>query len=281
MYKAVIFYFSGTGNTWWVADKIKKQLDANNINADTVSIEKTDSKKADWWIKTADLIFFGWPVYDCDLPEPMKNFIDNLKPVEKGKHIHTFCTQMGFSGDGAWNYHKHFQKKGLIIDSTQHYVMPSNLSHLGGIFGTPENEARIKEIIADCEKQVEKNMHELLIGKAKIKGKYSFLLGALFRLPYRFLYKRYQKQVGVDKNRCNSCGLCAALCPSDNIIMSEYPEFEGKCSLCMRCYAICPETAITVNGKSRDTAKTVKPYLIQDRRFRQSILKQYKHLFID
>jgi flavodoxin/Pyruvate/2-oxoacid:ferredoxin oxidoreductase delta subunit len=274
VYKAVIFYFSGTGNTWWVAEKIKKQLDANNINADTVSIEKADAKKADWWIKSSDLIFFGWPVYDCDLPEPMKNFIDNLKPIEKGKHIHTFCTQMGFSGDGAWSYHKHFEKKGLIIDSAQHYIMPSNLSHLGGVFGTPEKETRIKEIVKNCEKQIERNMIELLVGKAEIKGRYSYPLGVILRIPYRLLYKKYQKQAGVDKKRCNSCGLCSLICPSGNIKMNEYPEFEGKCSLCMRCYSMCPEYAITVKGKSRNINKYGKPYLIHDRRFRQSILKE-------
>jgi flavodoxin/ferredoxin len=275
VYKAVIFYFSGTGNTWWVADKIKKLLDSNNINADTVSIEKADAKKADWWIKTADLIFFGWPVYDNGLPEPMKDFINNLKPIVKGKHIHTFCTRMGISGDGARSYYNLFKKKGLIIDSTQRYIMPSNMSHIGGIFGTPKNEARILEIIDNCGEQVERNILKLLVGKAETKEKYSYPPSILFRIPYLLLFKKYKEQAGVDKKRCNSCGLCSLICPSDNIQMNEYPEFAGKCSLCMRCYAMCPEYAITVKGKSRDVNKTGKPYLIHDRRFRQSILKQY------
>lgn len=58
MHKAAIFYFSGTGNTWWVADKIKKQLDNMNINAEIVSIDSIDKKKANWWIKSSDLVFF-------------------------------------------------------------------------------------------------------------------------------------------------------------------------------------------------------------------------------
>lgn len=274
MYKAVIFYFSGTGNTWWVADKIKRQLDSKNVNADTVSIERVDTKKADWWIKTADLIFFGWPVYCSDLPEPMKKFIDNLQVIEKGKHVHTFCTQMGFSGDGAWQYHKHFEKKGLTIDSAQHFIMPSNISSSSGIFGSPKKETDGLKILDKCDKMIERYVRDLLMGKSKIMGKYSYVLGSLQRAPYGIFYKKFQRQVGVNKERCSSCGICARICPAGDINMKEnYPEFSGKCELCFRCYAFCPVSAITVNGKSRDMKKQGKPYLIHDKVFRTSILK--------
>ena len=41
MKKCVIFYFSGTGNTKWVADNVKESLDSRNIEAKAVSIEST------------------------------------------------------------------------------------------------------------------------------------------------------------------------------------------------------------------------------------------------
>ena len=273
MYKAVIFYFSGTGNTWWVADSIKKQLDLNNINADTVSIEDIDAKKANWWIKTADLILFGWPVYGSDLPEPMKKFIDNLRVIEKGKHIHTFCTQMGFSGDGAWLYHKNFEKKGLIIDSAQHFIMPSNISIYRGIFGALRNEERIAEIMEKCGKQIDRYISGLLMGKTRIRGRYSYPLGILMRAPYRLVYKKYQNLNGADKTKCNLCGICANLCPVGNISMEKYPKFAGKCALCLRCYAFCPESAITYKGKSYNTKTMGKPYSIHDKRFKSTITK--------
>jgi len=124
MYKAVIFFFSGTGSTWWVADRIQKQLDARGINADIVPMDSVDPKKADWWIKSADLVLFGWPVYDGDMPAPVKAFVDSLLVVEKGKHIHTFCTATGFSADGAVRYRRRFAAKGLIIDSAAHFKLP-------------------------------------------------------------------------------------------------------------------------------------------------------------
>ncbi len=273
MFRSVIFYFSGTGNTWWAADRIKKQLDANNINADTVSIDKVDSKKANWWIKTADLVFFGWPVYGSDMPEPMKAFIDNLLPVEKGKHIHTFCTQMAFSGDGAWFYHKHFENKGLIIDSARHFIMPSNISVWRRGLGAPRDKDKISKIMARCEKRIESYISNLLIGKYRVMGKRSYPLGMLQRAPYRLVYKRFRNVVGVNKDRCTNCGICASLCPSENIVISGFPDFKGKCSLCFRCYSFCPESAITYKGRSYDKEDNGRPYLVQDKRFKPSVIK--------
>ncbi len=273
MFKAAIIYFSGTGNTWWAADKIKKQLDSRNINADIVSIDTLDAKKANWWIKTADLVIFGWPVYGSDLPEPMKKFIDGLMPVTKGKHVHTFCTQMKFSGDGAWLYHKNFEKKGLIIDSAAHFIMPSNVSVYRHVINPPKSKEKIDSIIEKCGQQIEKYVEELLTGKSKIQGKNSYLLGILQRGPYRLFYKQFQDLLGIDETRCNKCGICAQLCPSDNIKMKDFPEFAGKCALCLRCYTFCPKSAITYKNKSRNLEKCGKPYRIADKRFKPNLLK--------
>jgi flavodoxin/ferredoxin len=268
VYRSVIFYFSGTGNTWWVADKIKKQLDARNINADTVSIDSLDAKKTNWWIKTADLVFFGWPVYFSDVPEPMKRFIGNLLPIEKGKHIHVFCTQAAFSGDGAWVSRKLFKEKGLTVDSAHHFTMPSNKKLYSGAAG----DDKTAKIMERCEDQIERYIENLLIGKARVKGKHSHALGTLQRASFGMFKKTY-KQLGVDKTRCTRCGLCTQLCPSGNITMSEYPEFADRCSHCLRCYALCPVSAVTCNGRLFDTERSGKPYAVHDKRFKPALLK--------
>ncbi|MGI5849527.1 MAG: EFR1 family ferrodoxin [Christensenellales bacterium] len=272
MYRAVVFYFSATGNTWWVADKIKKELDAKNINADTVSIDSIDARKANWWIKTADLIFFGWPVFGCDLPEPMKRFIGGLYINEKGKHIHTFCTQKLYSFDGAWLYHKFFKNKGLIIDSAEHFKMPNH----NPLFGTAHaciNEKKNAKIMNNCERQIAQYVNKMMIGRSKIKGRCSYPLGMLCRGLSRVFSRRHYFSLGVDNDRCDLCGLCESLCPVSNISMAPYPQFAEKCAHCMRCYAFCPACAITVNGKLRDINKSGVPYTLNDKRFKPIMLK--------
>ena len=259
MYRAVILFFSGTGNTWWVADRIKKQLDQRGINADTVSVDTLTPQKADWWIRSADLVLFGWPVYGSDMPAPMKQFVNTLPVVEKGKHIHVFCTQMIFSGDGAWHYHRHFKDKGLVIDSTEHFFMPSNLSG-------SKSEQHYHRVMDRCGRRVDNYVEQLMMGHARIRGRYSTWLGALQRVPYRWVYGRMQQWIRIDAAKCTGCGLCAKLCPVQNIKIEGKAQALGHCALCMRCAAFCPARAISILG-----VRT--PYALYDKRFRSSMLK--------
>lgn len=203
----------------------------------------------------------------------MKKFIDNLLVIKKGKHVHTFCTQMAYSGDGAWCYHKNFEKKGLIIDSTVHFIMPSNLSVFKRFLAPAKNIKKINRIMDKCEKHIESYIEELMTGQTSLVGKHSYLLGILQRGPYRLFYKRFQNLLSIDEARCTKCGLCASLCSSNNIKMKVYPKFAGECSQCLRCYAFCPNSAIRVYGKSRNVEKTGKPYTLHDSRFKPDMLK--------
>jgi Formate hydrogenlyase subunit 6/NADH:ubiquinone oxidoreductase 23 kD subunit (chain I) len=259
VYRAVVFFFSGTGNTWWVADRIKKQLDAKGINADTVSVDALTPKKADWWIKTADLVLFGWPVHNSDMPGPMKRFVNSLPVVEKGKHIHIFCTQSAFSGDGAWHYHRHFEEKGLIIDSAEHFIMPSNRNGNG-------SDRHFAAIMERCGKSVERYADRLLSGQAHIRGRRSGWMGGLQRAPYKIAFGRLQKRVRIDADKCTGCGLCAQLCPAQNIRMDGKAVPLDHCALCMRCVAFCPADAIGVPGSR-------SPYALHDKRFKAAIFK--------
>jgi len=59
----------------------------------------------------------------------------------------------------------------------------------------------------------------------------------------------------IDTQRCKGCGLCVAVCPKNNIVISEqsnrmgYFPAEAKntgCTGCAMCAIICPEAAIKV-----------------------------------
>ena len=268
MYRAVIFFFSGTGSTWWVADRIQKQLDARGINADIVPMDSVDAKKADWWIKSADLVFFGWPVYDGDMPAPVKAFVDDLFVVEKGKHVHTFCTASGFSADGASRYHRRFAAKGLTVDSTMCFKLPFHRYALRPR-GRQPGEKTLQRIFAACEISVDSHVKALMEGKARVRGRRLAWLGALQRLPYRLVKARRQNRMGVDEGRCTHCGACAELCPVSNIRFETTPHFLGHCAQCLRCYAFCPARAITLDGKLPAAGR---PYSLPDKRFKPHML---------
>jgi heterodisulfide reductase subunit A len=58
----------------------------------------------------------------------------------------------------------------------------------------------------------------------------------------------------VDREKCSSCGICAALCPYNAIRLEESDgEIKAKvepalCAGCGTCAAACPSKAITLHG---------------------------------
>ena len=119
---AVLFYFSGTGNTRYVANAIATALPAATV----YSIEDLDPSAADDLIARSDLVGFGYPIYGSDLPKPMKDFLSALSPIP-GKPVFVFCTQWIFSGDGARAAKHYLKHTGYDIRWAEHFLMPNNV----------------------------------------------------------------------------------------------------------------------------------------------------------
>jgi nitroreductase/NAD-dependent dihydropyrimidine dehydrogenase PreA subunit len=69
------------------------------------------------------------------------------------------------------------------------------------------------------------------------------------------------KIVGIDKDKCNGCGLCERECAANRITVSnvgaaEYNDPEGWCTGCGHCVAVCPQDAVIYEGE--ETAREVK-----------------------
>jgi ferredoxin len=62
----------------------------------------------------------------------------------------------------------------------------------------------------------------------------------------------------IDTSKCNKCGLCVELCPVNNIMMNENPEFGSKCNICMRCISFCQTEAIYLPKKKYKLYRAVK-----------------------
>lgn len=71
-----IFYFTGTGNSLWIARKI-----ADSFSADLVSVSDYNGEEV-----SDDVIGFVFPVYMGDVPWYFKRFLLSLNARAKYRH---------------------------------------------------------------------------------------------------------------------------------------------------------------------------------------------------
>ena len=90
----VVFYFSATGNSKYVAG-----LFCKNMNSDYHSIE--DDADFGQLIAQNDTVCFCYPIYGSRVPRLMRDFVVKHMQLLENKKLIILCTQMGFSGDGA------------------------------------------------------------------------------------------------------------------------------------------------------------------------------------
>ena len=100
MESCIIFYFSGTGNTAWLARKLAQALTRGGMATEAVNIERLDPVSAKAAAGDCGHIGFAYPIYGSDVPEPMKRFLRRLPPLGERTYF-GLCTQEMFSGDGV------------------------------------------------------------------------------------------------------------------------------------------------------------------------------------
>lgn len=237
-------YFSGTGNTKHCSEYLMQLLDEK---ASSYSIE---NEKAIDTIRSSDEIIFAYPVYYSYLPKIVHDFIVNNSAIWKGKEIFVVATMGLFSGDGAGCAARLFKKYGAKISGGLHIKMPDCIGDVE-LLKKPLEENR--KIIAKADEKIENASKQILRGKYPKNG-LSFIsrLIGLFgqRLYFRKKTKRYYGGVKADPAKCIACGLCASICPMNNIEVKDGAvNFSGKCTMCYRCFSSCPKQAITIIGK--------------------------------
>jgi len=243
----VIFYFSGTGNTWWVSEELAGQLRDKGFQCKAYSIENLSPEKTVTLIEESSLVGFGYPVHGSDLPQPMKEFILAL-PQFQDKQALVFCTQWLWSGDGAAIGASFLANKGFAVRWGDHFLMPNNVTV--SIIRLPytNDPGRLAAVRQRAGRKINRFAERIASGRTYLHGfNYpAYLLGCIQRVPFRRYYPKLQNDIAVNREICIDCGDCVRLCPVGNLYYAgQTIETEGRCILCLRCYNFCPVAAIT------------------------------------
>lgn len=221
-----IFYFTGTGNSLWVAKKIAKVFDA-----ELTVMQKYDNEKVN-----DDVIGLVFPIYMGDAPWYVKRFLLHLKG--SAKYVFAVSTFNGSDNITPVNIDKALCKNGMKLSYYQNIVMPGNCIQSS----KAENEKRlinassqIKSIIKDIESQKTNYISD---GKLPEKD--------YVESSYFYSKLNVMKSFRIT-SKCNGCGLCVKLCPTGNIeIVNGKAKHKSKkgCTACYKCFHICPQNAV-------------------------------------
>jgi ferredoxin len=261
MVKLLILYFSGTGNTHWVAQYIHNHLMGQKIEIELGSIETVSPEK----ILEFDILIFGFPVYACDSPGIVQKFIERIPSVEN-KGFFLFCTKGLTAGNALRRNSKRLIKQGYIPLGFTSIIMPGS----DGITFMKKNSRFVKksknmdfEHMKKADRFIKK-IQDIVIklnnGDSIQTFRHAlpfnfftllFLIDPLLVLMYGWIENSLKKKLFADEN-CNQCKICVKICPSHNIsLLDSKTTFSDKCILCMRCINQCPQEAIQIGKLTR------------------------------
>ena len=248
----VMFYFSGTGNSKYIAE-----LFCNTMDTECHSIEG----EADFaeLIASEQIIGFCYPVYGSRVPKIMREFVRAHTASLQGKRLIIFCTQVLFSGDGARAFTDLFPPGFVQVLYAEHFFMPNNVCNL---FLLPlESEKKVKKYLAKAKRKMAAVCEEIKRGIVKKRGfnPLSRALGLTQGAFWPRIEKKAQSRVLIHAN-CNQCLLCVSLCPVNNFEAENGTILvKDNCTVCYRCINKCPQKAISVflRGKVKKQYKGV------------------------
>lgn len=240
--KGIIYFFSGTGNTYFISKEFAKLFQEKNIFVELKPIEEITSVSSQ---AEYDFIGIGYPVYAWKPPPFIKTFLEKLPSVQN-KPCFVFCTAGSTIGSGIDVSYKILNSKHYDIKGTFCYIMPENLNFLFGL--DVESETKQQNKIKYAQEKLKKDFNDLLENKAQIK-KPNFLRTTFTSIwnfcAYNFVFNK--QKWAIDYTKCNQCGLCEKICPTKNIVLKKQKheiKFGNNCWFCTRCYNFCPQKAI-------------------------------------
>jgi flavodoxin/NAD-dependent dihydropyrimidine dehydrogenase PreA subunit len=247
MKKGIIIYSSQNGSTKKVAEKICKGLNENGCQTSISEIDVKNPKHFDGF----DFVGIGSPVYYFRPSYLVMDYIDSISDLSN-KPFFTFATYGSEIGDGANWLRKKLTKRNAIdighFRCQGKHLFPGYTCR-GYIF-SPESPTEKELTKAEIfGKTIALN---LITNQQSQVSEYDRSAHWILRFE-RFVTNKtftkflYSKFFFANKKQCNSCGMCADICPMKNIEWKSgaNPKWGNNCILCCSCEIKCPNKAIS------------------------------------
>ncbi len=232
----MVFYFSGTGNSRFVARRIAKAVgqEAVDITAYTKTMERPEFTESGVYV-------FVCPSYMSAPARAMTDFLGWAGFPEgiKAYFIVTCAASMGITPKV---YSELCEQKGLEYMGSAQVEMPQNYIAL---FTTKKVEENI-DILEKAEIEIDRIIGLIVNGEVLETKKIGSLEYSVTKWVRDIYYKDFMKTKKFKAtDKCIACRKCVKVCPLSNITMKDNrPVWGNKCTHCMACINQCPKDAI-------------------------------------
>ena len=239
----MILYFSGTGNSKYVAKRIADVLGDALVNLnDRIKASDTSS------VETGERVIIVTPTYAWRIPRVVRDWLrkTELRGAKQAWFVMTCGSEIG----NADKYNRELcTEKGLSCMGTTQIVMPENYI---AMFSAPQAD-KARQIVAQAEPSIDRAIAAIQANQpfAPTRNKLydRFMSGPVNPVFYRFFVKAEAFRA---TDSCIGCGKCVELCPLNNIHLENGKPVWGKnCTHCMAYICYCPKEAIEYGKKSK------------------------------
>lgn len=240
----MIYYFTGTGNSLYAAQKL-----AELTNDSVSSIAEIMGGKP--LPEPGEVTGIVYPVYAWSPPKIVRDFVKKLSA--KSGYVYSVCT----CGENCGLSMKRLEKSlGRGLDAAYSIAMPNN--YMIGYDVDSPGEVSQKLAAADIKLAAiaedvisrKTGVYDVTEGSNKLIARFVPPLFNAFAISAKPFFA---------EDSCTGCGKCAAVCPTQNIVVDEKPLWRRDCTSCFACINHCPVKAIQRGKGTKDKGRYVNP----------------------
>ena len=265
-----IYYFSGTGNSLYVARELCKRIPNCTLQPIVKLLKQHDL------VAESDIVGLVFPIYINSTPIPVREFIKKIQ-LKPNQFIFVVATHCGYPGKVELYLEKLLKKKNKTLDAYYKLKMMGNTPKgLVPSFMVAQDWSKkiTKKAILSLDEKVQKEldyMAKAITEKEKNTGENNpdrpnVLLrfaNRLLQVPMQWNAERTNAQIGFyADSTCTGCGLCAQVCPSYKVKMEQNKpvwQKEVRCYYCYACFNFCPEQAILIKDYTHKEGRYIHP----------------------
>lgn len=233
----LIFYFTGTGNSLAAAKA---------LNGERISIPQ--ARETSYRDSAIGIVF---PLYCLNPPKMVREFLRRTK--FETEYLFAIATYGNLAGAAMEELQKMVQPYGYQFGYLNTLLMVDNFLPN---FEIKEEIARLpQKKTQECLAQIVSDIRLRKRGIPEATPQERSLSAMCVPLMEQQDKGESAKDFVID-DHCTACGICAKVCPGDNI--SEERVFKNQCESCYACIHACPHHAIHVKNE-KSTARWRNP----------------------